>query len=80
MIGVLTGVQGEVPTAELFQKNAVISGITVGSRANQVDMVRAINTIGLVPVIDRSFPLEELAAAFRLQESQQHFGKICIAI
>ena len=30
MIGVLTGVQGEVPTAELFQKNAMISGITVG--------------------------------------------------
>jgi NADPH:quinone reductase-like Zn-dependent oxidoreductase len=79
MIGVLTGVQGEVPTAELFQKNAVISGITVGSRANQEDMVRAINVAGIVPVIDRSFKLEELAEAFRLQESQQHFGKICLS-
>lgn len=77
-IGVLTGFQGEVPTAELFQKNAVISGITVGSRAHQVDMVRAINTNGIVPVIDRSFGLEELADAFRLQESQGHFGKICL--
>ena len=79
MIGVLTGIQGEVPTAELFQKNAVISGITVGSRANQEDMVKAINTIGMQPVIDRSFDLEELADAFRLQESQQHFGKICLS-
>jgi NADPH:quinone reductase-like Zn-dependent oxidoreductase len=78
MIGVLTGVQGEVPTAELFQKNAVISGITVCSRASQQDMVRAINSIGIEPVIDRSFDLDELANAFRLQESQQHFGKICI--
>jgi NADPH:quinone reductase-like Zn-dependent oxidoreductase len=78
MIGVLTGIQGEVPTAELFQKNAVISGITVGSRANQQEMVRAINTIGIKPVIDRSFGLEALAEAFRLQESQQHFGKICL--
>jgi len=80
MIGVLTGIQGEVPTAELFQKNAMISGITVGSRASQQDMVRAINTTGIRPVIDRSFALEELAEAFRLQESQKHFGKICLSL
>jgi len=79
MIGVLTGIQGDVPTAELFQKNAVISGITVGSRADQEDMVRAINVTGIQPVIDRSFGLEDLAEAFRLQESQQHFGKICLS-
>jgi NADPH:quinone reductase-like Zn-dependent oxidoreductase len=78
MIGVLTGIQGEVPTAELFQKNAVVSGISVGSRANQQDMVRAINATRIQPVIDRSFGLEDLAEAFRLQESQQHFGKICL--
>jgi NADPH:quinone reductase-like Zn-dependent oxidoreductase len=79
MIGVLTGIQGEVPTAELFQKNATISGITVCSRASQQDMVKAINTTGIRPVIDRTFGLEELAEAFRLQESQQHFGKICLS-
>ena len=78
MIGVLTGIQGEVPTAELFQKNAVISGITVGSRASQGDMVKAININHIEPVIDRSFDLEELAEAFRLQESQKHLGKICL--
>mgnify|MGYP006093968047 CR=1 FL=1 len=78
MIGVLTGVQGEVPTAELFQKNAMISGITVGSRANQEDMIKAINTNGIKPVIDSSFGLEALAEAFSLQESQKHFGKICL--
>ncbi|MEH6571354.1 MAG: NAD(P)-dependent alcohol dehydrogenase [Halioglobus sp.] len=79
MIGVLTGFQGEVPTAELFQKNAVISGITVGSRASQEDMVKAINASGIKPVIDRSFGLEDLAEAFRLQESQMHLGKICLS-
>jgi NADPH:quinone reductase-like Zn-dependent oxidoreductase len=78
MIGVLTGIQGEVPTAELFQKNAAISGITVASRASQMDMVRAINTTGIEPVIDRTFGLEELGDAFKLQESQGHFGKICL--
>lgn len=78
MIGVLTGIAGEVPTAELFRKNAVISGISVGSRAHQLDMVKAINANGIEPVIDRSFGLEDLAEAFRLQESQEHFGKICL--
>jgi NADPH:quinone reductase-like Zn-dependent oxidoreductase len=80
MIGVLTGIAGEVPTAELFRKNARISGITVGNQAHQRDMVRAIESNGLVPVIDSHYPLEDLAEAFRHQESQQHFGKICITL
>lgn len=79
MIGVLSGFSGEVPTAELFQKNAVVSGITVGSRAHQLDMIEAIEANGIEPVIDRSFGLAELADAFRLQEAQQHFGKITLA-
>jgi NADPH:quinone reductase-like Zn-dependent oxidoreductase len=78
MIGVLTGIAGEVPTAQLFQKNARIEGITVGSHAHQADMVAAIEANGLVPVIDSHYPLAHLAEAFRHQESGQHFGKICI--
>ncbi len=80
MIGVLTGLSGEVPTAELFQKNARISGITVGSRAQQLDMIAAVEAGDIRPVIDSRFPLEQLADAFRHQESQQHFGKICVEI
>ncbi|MEM1113095.1 MAG: NAD(P)-dependent alcohol dehydrogenase [Pseudomonadota bacterium] len=80
MIGVLTGFAGEVPLAELFQKNAVLSGITVGSRAHQLDMISAIEANQIKPVIDRSYPLAQIADAFSLQESQQHFGKICLDI
>ena len=80
MIGVLTGFSGEVPTAELFQKNARISGITVGSQKHQLDMIRAIEASGLEPVIDSTYPLAQLADAFRHQESQSHFGKICVEI
>ncbi len=79
MIGVLTGISGEVPTAELFQKNAVISGITVGSRQHQQDMVEGIEANGIAPVISDSFALDAIADAFRLQESQGHFGKICLS-
>jgi NADPH:quinone reductase-like Zn-dependent oxidoreductase len=79
MIGVLTGISGEVPTAELFQKNAVISGITVGSRSEQVDMVEAIEANGIEPVISDTFELTGIADAFRLQEAHGHFGKICLS-
>ena len=34
----------------------------------------------LKPVIDSSYPLAELATAFRHQESQRHFGKVCVDI
>ena len=80
MIGVLTGFAGDVPLAELFQKNARIVGITVGSKKDQKDMISAVETNGLNPVLDKTFNLENLADAFRLQESQQHFGKIGVQI
>ncbi|TCO75640.1 zinc-dependent alcohol dehydrogenase family protein [Chromatocurvus halotolerans] len=78
MIGVLTGIAGEVPLAELFQKNARISGITVGSQAMQEGMIAAIESADLHPVIDSDYPLAQMADAFRHQESQAHFGKICL--
>jgi NADPH:quinone reductase-like Zn-dependent oxidoreductase len=80
LIGVLAGFEGNVPTAALFSKNAELKGITVGSRQQQRDMIAAIEANGIEPVIDSTYPLAELADAFRHQESQKHFGKICIAI
>jgi len=32
------------------------------------------------PVIDSTFPLDQIAAAFSHQVSQRHFGKICLGI
>ncbi|MEH6387549.1 zinc-dependent alcohol dehydrogenase family protein [Pseudomonas profundi] len=78
LIGVLTGMAGDVPTAELMYRQARIQGITVGSRRHQLDMVRALESIEMRPVIDRSFTLGEIADAFRHQESGKHFGKICL--
>lgn len=80
MIGVLTGVSGEVPTALLMSKNIRLQGITVGSRQDQLDMIAAIDANGLRPVIDSTFPLDRLAEAFGHQISQAHFGKICVSI
>lgn len=80
LIGVLTGVSGEVPTAAFFSKNLTMSGITVGSRSHQEEMIAAIEANGVNPVIDSDFPLDEIAAAFGHQASQKHFGKITLSI
>lgn len=80
LIGVLTGWSGEVPTAALMTKNGRISGITVGSQADQANMIAAVEAHDLQPVIDSTFPLAELGDAFYYQESQQHFGKICVSL
>ena len=78
LIGVLTGVTGEVPTAAIMIGNVRIDGLTVGSHEHQLAMIRAIEANGIRPVIDSSYPLEGLADAFRHQESRRHFGKICV--
>lgn len=76
LIGVLTGRGGEVPTSLLMAKQVRLQGLIVGSRREQVEMVRALDVMGWRPVLDRSFPLEGLGDAFAHQESGAHFGKI----
>jgi NADPH:quinone reductase-like Zn-dependent oxidoreductase len=78
LIGVLTGRAGDVPTAMLMARQQRLLRLIVGSRRHQLDLVRGIDAVHCHPVIDRPFPLAELAEAFRLQESGGHFGKIVV--
>ncbi|MFL0587092.1 NAD(P)-dependent alcohol dehydrogenase [uncultured Sphingomonas sp.] len=80
LIGVLAGIVGNVPTMYVMQGNQRIIGLTVGARRHQQDMVRAIEANGIRPIIDKHFPLEQIADAFRHQESGKHFGKIVLDI
>jgi NADPH:quinone reductase-like Zn-dependent oxidoreductase len=78
LIGTLTGYAGEIPTAALMIKQIRLQGLIVGSRHQQQQMIRALAVTAVRPVIDRTFALEQLADAFRYQESGRHFGKICV--
>ncbi|MCU7555234.1 NAD(P)-dependent alcohol dehydrogenase [Alteromonas sp. ASW11-19] len=80
LIGVLTGFQGDIPTAKLMSKQIRLTGIIVGSHRHQQEFVRGLETMNVKPVIDKTFPLRQLAEAFEYEASGQHFGKICIAI
>jgi len=76
---VLTGLQGEVPTVDLLAKQARLQGLMVGSRRQQQDYAAALERTGVRPVLDRSFPLDQLADAFRYQANGVHFGKVVVA-
>lgn len=80
VIGILTGLGGELSIVQALLKQLRLQGVLVGNRAQQQEMIKAINANGLRPVVDRVFPLEEIVEAFKYQETNQHFGKICLAI
>ncbi|SJL82487.1 Alcohol dehydrogenase [Vibrio palustris] len=78
LIGVLTGVQGDVPTAVLMAKQARLQGLIVASRRDQQEFIAALEANDIRPVIDTTMPFEQLSEAFDYQKSGQHFGKICV--
>ena len=80
VIGVLTGISAPVNTALLFSRNLRVQGLTVGSRAMQLDMIAAVEANCFRPVISDTFELAALAEAFRHQAANRHFGKIAVAI
>ena len=69
-----------MPFAIVQAKRLRLQAVTVGSRADQLAMVRAIEMHDLHPVIDRSFPLAQIADAFRHLESGAHLGKVCLSV
>lgn len=80
VIGILTGVEGPLPLVLALVRQIRLQGVLVGSRRHQIEMIRAIDACGLKPVVDSRYPLDGLVDAFRHQESNRHFGKICIEI
>ena len=80
LIGVLTGRGGEIPTALMMARQLRLQGLIVGSRAEQHDMIRGLEAMRIKPVIDRAFPMAEIADAFRHEEAGAHLGKIVLDI
>jgi len=78
MIGILSGTSCEMSIVKALVKQVRLQGILVGSRTQQQEMIRAIEANQIKPVIDRIFLLDEMVAAFKYQEANRHFGKICL--
>ena len=80
VIGILTGLSGEVSIVTALMKQLRLQALIVGNRTQQIEMIRAIEANNMRPVIDKIFPLESIVEAFKYQETNQHFGKICLEI
>jgi NADPH:quinone reductase-like Zn-dependent oxidoreductase len=80
LIGVLTGISGDVQIAPILHKALTVRGIYVGSRAMFEEMNGVVTQHHLEPVIDHVFSFDEVPVAFRHMETGQHFGKIVVRI
>ncbi len=78
LIGVLTGLTGDISTGSILHKGIRVQGIYVGSRAMFEAMSRAIALHQLRPVVDSIFPFTDVREALAYLESGKHFGKIAI--
>jgi NADPH:quinone reductase-like Zn-dependent oxidoreductase len=80
LVGVVAGVAGPIPTVAIMSRQQRITGITVGSRAQQMAMIEWLDARQVKPVIDSVFPIADACEGFRLQASGKHLGKICLAL
>lgn len=80
LIGVLTGVSGEVNPLPLLHKSVRAQGIYVGSTAMFDSMNAAIEKLKMRPVIEKVYEFDEAVLALSDFESAAHIGKIVIRV
>ena len=79
-LGVLSGGRAELNLGPVVTRQVRMLGITVGSRDRLGEMIAAMATTEIRPVIDRVFPLAEIRDALLYLKAGKHFGKVCIEI
>jgi NADPH:quinone reductase-like Zn-dependent oxidoreductase len=77
-IGLIAGQTANVNTYEFVTKNVTIHGIETGSREMFEELAAFIDDHGVTPVIDSTFPVEEVVSALEYLRSGRHFGKIVL--
>lgn len=80
LIGVLSGVGGEINPQPVLQKSVTMQGIYVGSREMFEAMNRALRENQIKPIIDRVFSFAEAREAYSHLKSGAHFGKVVIQV
>lgn len=82
-ISVCGATSGPNPPAELnriWWKQLSVLGSTMATRADFAALLALFESERLAPVVDRTFPLAEAAAAHRRLEDARQFGKIVLTI
>jgi NADPH:quinone reductase-like Zn-dependent oxidoreductase len=80
LIGGLTEFGGEIPAGALMGRNATVSGIYVGSRADFEALNAFLEKHRFKPAIDKVFEFEDAPAAYEYMDSGSLFGKVVIRL
>lgn len=79
-VGFLSGVTTSVNLFSIIGKALRVVGNSTGSVADLAQAARAIDANRIVPVVSRTFGLDETAAAYQTLASGAHVGKVAIAL
>ncbi len=77
-VGFVTGAALSIDLMPVIVKALRIVGNSTGSVADLAEAARAIGANRIVPVIDRTFGLDEAGAAYAELQAGRHFGKLAI--
>jgi NADPH:quinone reductase-like Zn-dependent oxidoreductase len=80
LVGVLTGMRGDINTYAVFYKGITVRGIYVGSVEMLDALARSLEVNHIKPIIDRVFSFAEAKAAYAHLASGAHFGKVVIRV
>jgi NADPH:quinone reductase-like Zn-dependent oxidoreductase len=78
--GATSGPKPDEDIRRIFQKQITIHGSTMGTRHDWEQLSQLVAAGSLRPVIDRTFPLEQAAAAQQRMEQAEQFGKLVLTI
>lgn len=79
VIGFVTGMTASADLFAIMKKELRVQGVSTGSVADLRDVVRAVAASRIIPVVDKTFGIDETPQAYAyLAQGGQHFGKIVI--
>ncbi len=76
--GATTGLRTELHLGQLFTQQKEIYGVYMGTKEDMREIVEMLNRGAVRPVVDRTFPLAEAAAAHQAMEETSFFGKLLL--
>jgi len=77
--GSTSGVKAEVTMPRLFFRQASLLGSTMGNASEFEAVLEAMNR-GLRPVVDSTYPLDQVQAALMRLEAAEQFGKVVLSV
>ena len=76
--GATTGYDARVDLRYLFSKQWSLLGSFMGTMGELHQVLKFVFRKQLKPVVDRVYPLAEIAAAHRYLENKEQFGKVIV--